>query len=151
MSSQDTRPALGGVFRCAVPIRWGDLDAQNHVNNTVYFRYFEEARVQLFRKAGMTMATSKVGLLVHASCDFMKPLLYPDTVVVHLILTHIGRTSLHFDTIIERQDEVGEPYAKGKNVIVGANPATGKPEPWTSSELAGFALCFENTSMQYGQ
>lgn len=142
MSSQDVMPAIGGVFRCVMPVRWGDLDAQKHVNNTAYFRYFEEARVQLFSQAGLSMANSKVGLLVHASCDFLKPLVYPATIVVQLILTHVGRTSLHFDALIESQGESGEPYAKGKNVLVGANPATNTPEPWTPSELAAFASCF---------
>ncbi len=142
MSSQVSTPAIGGTFSCAMPIRWGDLDAQNHVNNTAYFRYFEEARVQLFAHAGISMADSKVGLLVHASCDFLKPLFYPATVVVRLVLTHVGRTSLHFDTIIECQEEPGVVYAKGKNVFVGANPATGNTEPWTPSELTAFASCF---------
>lgn len=142
MSSQDTMPVIGGTFRCVMPVRWGDLDAQKHVNNTAYFRYFEEARVQLFAQAGLTMADSKVGLLVHASCDFLKPLDYPATLVVHLVLTHIGRTSLHFDTLIECHDTPGDIYARGKNVFVGANPVTNTSEPWTASELAAFASCF---------
>lgn len=142
MLSETRAPVIGGIFRCAVPIRWGDLDAQNHVNNTVYFRYFEEARVQLFRQAGLEFAANKVGLLVHASCDFMKPLQYPATVVVQLILTRIGRTSMHFDLVVECQDEPGVAYAKGKNVIVGAGPENGLPQPWTPSEIAAFAACF---------
>lgn len=142
MPSQDIMPAIGGVFRCAMPIRWGDLDAQNHVNNTVYFRYFEEARVQLFREAGLSMAHNKVVLLVHASCDFLKPLVYPASIVVHLVLSHIGRTSMHFEAHIESEHEAGVTYAKGKNVLVGAHPATGQPEAWTQAELSAFASCF---------
>lgn len=142
MSSQVKMPDIGGVFRYEMPVRWGDLDAQNHVNNTVYFRYFEEARVRLFRQAGMAFGDNKVGVLAHASCDFLKPVLYPATVVIRLVLTHIGRTSLHFDTVLECQDEPGVIYAKGKNVLVGANNATGQPEPWTPAELSAFALCF---------
>src|SRR5690554_6847675 len=142
MSSEVRVPVIGGVFQCAIPVRWGDLDAQNHVNNTLYFRYFEEARVQLFRQAGMGFADNKVGLLVHASCDFRKPVLYPATVVVQLILTRIGRTSLRFDTILECQDEPGVTYAQGENVIVGADVTSGRPSPWTPSELDAFAACF---------
>lgn len=142
MPSQDIMPAIGGVFRCVMPIRWGDLDALNHVNNTVYFRYFEEARVQLFRQAGLNIADDKAALLVHASCDFLKPIVYPATIVVHLALSHIGRTSLHFDAHIECEGDAGTVYAKGKHVLVGANAATGKPEAWTPVELDAITSCF---------
>lgn len=142
MPLQDIMPATGGVYRCAMPIRWGDLDALNHVNNTVYFRYFEEARVQLFRQAGLNIADDKAVLLVHASCDFIKPIVYPATIVVQLVLSHIGRTSLNFDARIECEGEAGITYAQGKHVLVGANVATGKPEPWTPAELNAIASCF---------
>lgn len=135
-------PAIGSAFRCVVPVRWGDLDAQNHVNNTVYFRYFEEARVQLFRKAGLALADNKVGILAHVSCDFLKPVLYPATLVVVLILARVGRSSMEFDAIIECQDHPGVVYAKGKNIIVGADAVTGKSTPWTPHELAAFARNF---------
>lgn len=139
-----TTPKIGGVFRCAVPVRWGDLDAQNHVNNTVFFRYFEEARVQLFRQAGLTLAQNKIGILAHASCDFLIPVLYPATVVVQLVLARVGQSSMEFDVSIESQDNPDVVYAKGKNVIVGADASTSRSTPWTSSELAAFAQCFVN-------
>lgn len=142
MSSELREPVIGGVFYFVMPVRWGDLDAQNHVNNTLYFRYFEEARVQLFRQAGMGLGINKVGLLAHSSCDFLKPVLYPATVVVKLVLTRIGRTSLRFDTVLECQDEPGVTYAQGENVIVGADATSGRPSPWTPSELDAFAACF---------
>lgn len=135
-------PIIKGVFRCVVPVRWGDLDAQNHVNNTVYFRYFEEARAQLFRQAGPPVAGNKVGILAHASCDFIRPVLYPATVCVGLVPTHVGRSSLHFDAFITCQDNPDVMYAKGKNIIVGTEIATGKTAPWLSSELNALASCF---------
>lgn len=135
-------PVLGGAFRCALPIRWGDQDAQNHVNNTLYFRYFEEARVQLFQLAGITLPATKECVLAHASCDFLKPLSYPATVVVTQTLTNVGRSSMAVDTLIERQDEPGVAYAKGKYVIVGVDGVTGKSSPWTPAELARFAQFF---------
>lgn len=136
------QPRVGGAFRCAIPVRWGDQDAQNHVNNTLYFRYFEEARVQLFELAGISLPSSKVGVLAHASCDFLKPLTYPATVVVTQTLVNVGRSSMSVDTLIERDDEPGEPYAKGKYIIVGVDGSTGKSSPWTHEELARFARYF---------
>src|SRR3546814_13008764 len=91
----------GSVFRCVMPIRWGDLDALNHVNNTLYFRYFEEARIQLFTQAGIILSSSRVRVLAHAWCDFLRPLHYPATVIVGLVVTRLGRSSLELDVTIE--------------------------------------------------
>lgn len=134
---------IGGVFRCVMPVRWGDLDALNHVNNTLYFRYIEEARVWLLAQAGIVLPSDRVGVLAHASCDFLKPLRYPANVVVSQILTRVGRSSMDVDVVIECQDEPGVVYAKGEAVIVGTRAATGKSSPWTADELARFAKCFK--------
>lgn len=144
MQVTDPLPQLstGGVFQCAMPVRWGDLDALNHVNNTLYFRYVEEARVQLFDQVGIALPSTRVGVLAHASLDFLKPVLYPATVVVSLVLTRVGRSSMDFDVLIECQGEPGIAYAKGKNVIVGTDSDSGKSLPWTAAELTQFALCF---------
>lgn len=136
------QPSVGDVFRCVMPVRWGDLDALNHVNNTLYFRYQEEARVQLFARAGMALAVNKVGVLVHASCDFLKPITYPATVVVSLVFESIGRSSIAFGILIECEDQPGVPYARGRNVMVGTDAKTGRPVPWTDDEIAGLAACF---------
>lgn len=144
MQVTDPLPQIstGGVFRCVIPVRWGDLDALNHVNNTLYFRYAEETRVQLFDQVAIALPSTRVGVLAHASLDFLKPVLYPATVVVSLVLTRVGRSSMDFDVLIECQGEPGVAYAKGKNVIVGTDSASGKSLPWTAAELAQFALCF---------
>jgi acyl-CoA thioester hydrolase len=140
-SQSPAAPVVGGVFRHVMPMRWGDLDALNHVNNTLYFRYFEDARMRLFAEAGIGSA-SKIGVLAHASCDFLKPLHYPATIVVKLVLARMGRSSLDLDTLIEVEDEPGVVYARGKSIMVGADPATGKSAPWTPDEVARIAPCF---------
>jgi acyl-CoA thioester hydrolase len=119
-----------------MPVRWGDLDALNHVNNTLYFRYIEEARVQLFAQAGIAVPVDKVAVLARASCDFLKPLVYPATIVVSLILLRLGRSSMEMEALIEREGEPDVIYAKGAYVVVGADAATGKSLPWTQEELA---------------
>lgn len=129
-------PPIGGTFRYSMPVRWGDLDAQNHVNNTLYFRYIEEARVQLFAHAGIAVPSSKVAVLARASCDFLKPLVYPSTVVISLVLLRLGRSSMEMETLIEREGEPDVLYAKGAYVVVGADATTGKSLPWTQKELA---------------
>jgi acyl-CoA thioester hydrolase len=68
-----------------IPVAWGDMDAMGHVNNTVYFRYFETARIRCFGKLGLRSIESSggVGPILHsASCRFRIPLTHPDTVTV---------------------------------------------------------------------
>ena len=62
-----------------IPIRWGDMDAMGHVNNTVYFRYMEQARIgwfdALIPEAGAWKYTGIV--IVNASCHYRRPITYP--------------------------------------------------------------------------
>jgi acyl-CoA thioester hydrolase len=68
-----------------IPVAWGDMDAMGHVNNTVYLRYFESARIAYFEHVGFLeeMASSGVGpILASTRCRFRLPLSYPDRVRV---------------------------------------------------------------------
>ena len=68
-----------------LPVVWGEMDAFGHVNNVVYFRYFESARIACFERVGYTSLMSNDGLgpiLAHTECRFRLPLEYPDTVTV---------------------------------------------------------------------
>jgi acyl-CoA thioester hydrolase len=66
-----------------IPVAWGEMDAFGHVNNVVYFRYFETARIACFERIGYSdlMRDGGVGpILAHTECRFRIPLEYPDTV-----------------------------------------------------------------------
>lgn len=136
------RPTVGGVFSCDIPVRWGDLDALNHVNNSVYFRYQEEVRVRLLGQAGIKMPSDRYVVLAHASCDFLRPLLYPATVTVSMILTRVGRSSLEVESRITCHDNPDIVYATGRSVIVAFDAIKGKSTEWNQAELAGFDSCF---------
>lgn len=82
-----------------IPVRWGDLDAFDHVNNTVFMRYVEEARIQYFDTLGDDWLTEKLGpVIVNINCNFRREIKYPATVRVHttaqrasekrLVMTH---------------------------------------------------------------
>lgn len=76
-----------------IPVAWGDMDAMGHVNNTVYFRYFETARIRCFAELGLGSIEQSggVGPILHsASCRFRIPLTYPDTVTVGARIGDIG-------------------------------------------------------------
>jgi len=67
-----------------LPIQWGDMDAFNHVNNVMYFRYFESARIAYFEKLGI-MGSHKNGIapiLAETTCRYKWPLNFPDRIMV---------------------------------------------------------------------
>ena len=79
--------------RIEIPVAWGEMDAFGHVNNTVYFRYFESARIAYFNRLGyLNLVRSRgVGpILAATDCRFRMPLEYPDTVTAAARVTEIG-------------------------------------------------------------
>ena len=130
-----------GTFEILIEVRWGDMDALRHVNNTAYFRYFEEARVRLLYALGLEGAGTRSGVLAHAACDFLKPLLYPARVVVGMKLLRIGRTSLELDVWIADAGDARTLHARGRNVLVCV-AADGQPASWTARDRQALARCF---------
>ncbi len=66
-----------------IPVAWGDMDAFGHVNNIMYFRYFETARIALFEQVGFVDPNGAAGvgpILAATECRFHVPVTYPDTV-----------------------------------------------------------------------
>src|SRR5439155_20735210 len=62
---------------------WGEMDSYRHVNNVVYFRYFENARLEYFRRLDWTALEAETGdgpILAATQCRFRKALTYPDTI-----------------------------------------------------------------------
>ncbi|MFW9870272.1 MAG: acyl-CoA thioesterase, partial [Candidatus Thorarchaeota archaeon] len=83
-------------------------DAFKHVNNTLFFRYFETARIRYFEEAGFleTMEKNSIGpILGSISAKFIKPLFYPDTVTVGARVTSIEPTQFMMEYIIESKSK----------------------------------------------
>lgn len=73
------------VLVVEIPVAWGDMDAMGHVNNAVYFRYFETARIAYFERVGFLEEMKRSGtgpILASTRCRFRRPLTYPDRVFV---------------------------------------------------------------------
>ena len=97
-----------------IPIRWGDMDAMGHVNNAMYFRYLETARIEWLHRAGGAPDRAGSGpIIVNAFCNFIRQLEYPGEVLAKHYVANPGRTS--FDTFItlERTDQPGVICANG--------------------------------------
>jgi len=76
-----------------IPVAWGEMDAFGHVNNIVYFRYFETARIALFERVGFAgpKASGGVGpILAATDCRFRVPVTYPDKVTAAAWIESLG-------------------------------------------------------------
>jgi len=71
-------------------VAWGEMDAFNHVNNTVYFRWFESARIAYFREVGFTGNAAVGPILAATSCRMRVPLVFPDRVAIGARVREIG-------------------------------------------------------------
>lgn len=110
-----------------MPIRWGDMDAYGHVNNTVYFRYMEQARVEWIEEMQVPVRPGGEGpVIINAACTFLKPMNYPGMVEVRTYVGAVGRSSCqtYVDMLID--DEV---YAEGAAKVVWMDTQTGKSVP----------------------
>jgi acyl-CoA thioester hydrolase len=108
-----------------LPVAWGEMDAFQHVNNIVYFRYFESARIAYFDEAGLMeqMQRSGVGpILGSAQCKFKFPLTYPDRILVGTRVGEMGedRFTMYFRVVSTRHNRIA---ADGDGVIVSYNYA----------------------------
>ena len=124
--SLDYRTAL---FRLPIELRWRDLDAFNHVNNSNFMTYLEEARIRWFESLGEPWLTDAFApLLAAVQMNYRTPIPYPARVVVELFADRVGTTSV---TIGHRigSDDGTVLYADGHVVIVWIDRANGRPTP----------------------
>jgi acyl-CoA thioester hydrolase len=110
-----------------IPIRWGDMDAMGHVNNTVYFRFMEQTRIRWFeRLVPEEDAWQSIGIVIaNASCNYRRAITYPGTVEVKLYVGAPGGASVP-TTYELRVDADPEPYADGAAVVVFIDMRTQK-------------------------
>lgn len=80
-----------------LPVQWGDQDALGHVNNVVFFRWWESSRIAYAEKINLlgTNRSERFGtVLASMKCDFREQLLYPDTVAIGARIARVGNSSL---------------------------------------------------------
>lgn len=110
----------GFPVQVEIPVAWGDMDAFGHVNNVVYFRYFESARIACFEAVDYMALTTSAGLgpiLAATDCRFRIPLEYPDTVTAAARVGDIGADEfmMHYAVFSHRHQRVA---AEGSGRIV---------------------------------
>ena len=113
-----------------VPLLWGDPDAFGHVNNLAYLRWCESARVEYLMRIGLWPSLPPAGIgpiLASVSCDYKRPLTFPDTVWIGTRVTRIGNRSFQMqhrvvskalDTVAAEVDSTIVVFDYGRNETV---------------------------------
>jgi len=120
-----TAPSLDEFpHREAIPTRWKDNDVYGHVNNVVYYSYFDTVINRwLIREGGLDIHDGDViGLCAESHCEFHGPLEFPETVQAGLRVGHLGRSSVRYEIGLFAED--GSAAASGWFVHVFVDRAT---------------------------
>ncbi len=105
--------------RFPLDIRFSDLDAMGHVNNAVYFTYFEEARKYIFFKYLRSEARPTFNfILARSICDYRAPLLLEDRAEIEIWVADVGNKSFTIGYRIVDGEKPGKIYATGESVLV---------------------------------
>jgi acyl-CoA thioester hydrolase len=112
-------------------VAWGDMDAYQHVNNVVYFRYFENARLEYFRRLGWFEFEKETGIspiLASTQCRFRRALTYPDTIRIgaRAVAVDADRFTIDYRLVSER---LGTIAADGQVVVVTYHHGRGEKVP----------------------
>ncbi|NUS37644.1 MAG: acyl-CoA thioesterase [Lysobacter sp.] len=113
-----------------VALRWRDLDAFNHVNNSNFLTYLEEARIRWFASwRGEWVTETTAPLLASVQLNYRRPIPYPADVAVELFAERLGNTSITIGHRIVSGDGAAALYADGHVVMVWIDRASGRPVP----------------------
>ena len=107
------------VYQTRFPIRWGDMDCMGHVNNAMYFRYIESARIDWYTSMGVETNPKGEGFVIlNAFCNFYKQFEYPGEILLKLYVSDPGRTTLETWATLEKPEEPGVIHAAGGGTAI---------------------------------
>ena len=116
------------------PVAWGEMDAFNHLNNVAYYRYAESARISYLRETGLMMfgRDDLLTILASSSCQYLKPVTFPDTLLLGIRIKKLGNTSVIFECafISSAQNAI---VAQSEAVIVRTDTQMQK-QGWSDKE-----------------
>lgn len=118
------------MFRTPVEVRWGDMDAYNHVNNARYLTYLEQARLAWLDTLDKNwLGPHCAPVLAAAQVNYRKPITWPASVEVILECQRVGNSSVTVDHYIIDAEAHDTLYCDGHTVLVWIDPTTGKSVP----------------------
>jgi acyl-CoA thioester hydrolase len=137
-------------FQCFLPVdvRWGDMDAYGHVNNIMYFRYFESARVFYFEAIGIKDFDKRpdVPVVARLELNYRAQVAYPARLEVGVRVPQLGSRSYPMECVMFQQNPDGSEtiVADGLCVIVWIDKPTGRPVP-LPDDLKNCIAAFEHS------
>lgn len=123
-----------------ISLRWADNDAYGHVNNTVYYQWFDSAvNSWLVDQGLLDIGTGDpIALVVETRCAYFSPLSFPGAVEVGLKVQHVGTSSVRYHIGVFALD-ADEPAAAGEFVHVAVSRNARRPVPWPDNWRKSFA------------
>ncbi|MEY3950257.1 MAG: hypothetical protein RJB21_15 [Pseudomonadota bacterium] len=129
------------VHESTIAVRWGDMDALGHVNNAVYFRYIEQARVNWLDSFGLTVTKGDAGVVVvNAFCNFLKQIAYPADLLVKTYIANPSRVGVDTFNVISLTTDPDTVYANGGATMVWVDFIAQKAAAWPPEIKAKFDL-----------
>jgi acyl-CoA thioester hydrolase len=120
---------------------WGEMDSYQHVNNVVYFRYFENARLEYFRRLDWFNLEKETGvgpILAATQAKFRKPLTYPDAISIGARVSRIDADRFFLDHLIVSHNQLAI-VTEGQGTVVTFHYESGKKVPVPEELLARIA------------
>jgi acyl-CoA thioester hydrolase len=115
------------LYTASISVRWRDLDAFNHVNNSSYLTFLEEARLQwLVSLKGPWMTDHAVPVMAASQINYRLPIEWPAQLQVELFAARVGNSSMTIGHRILDAADKNNMYCDGHVVMVWMDPATGK-------------------------
>ena len=128
--AESAPPAAQPLFVAEIDVRWRDLDAFNHVNNSNYLTYLEESRLQwLSHVPGPWFDEHAMPVMAAAQLNYRQPITWPAQVKVELSCERLGNSSMTIAHRMVDAEDANHLYCDGNVVMVWMDPATGKPVP----------------------
>ncbi|RNF85468.1 acyl-CoA thioesterase [Lysobacter psychrotolerans] len=122
------------LIRVPMPVRWRDLDAFNHVNNSKYLSYLEEARLQwMLTVPGQGLDEHVAPVVAAANLNYRRPIEWPNEVMIELFVERLGNTSLSIGHRIVDARDTSVLYCDGQVVMVWIDRGTGAAAPLPSA------------------
>lgn len=113
-----------------ISVAWGEMDAFGHVNNVVFFRYFESTRIAYMNEILGDKISSEdfMPILASTECRFLRPVYFPDTLTGEAAVSRVGNSSLTMVYRLRSESQQAV-VAEGSAVVVNIDPGTGKGKP----------------------
>jgi acyl-CoA thioester hydrolase len=131
MASPRPQPEPRAAYKAfrSIATRWSDNDVYGHVNNVVYYSWFDTAVNSLLIERGAIdiHSGSVIGLVIETQCNYFAPLAFPDDVVAGVRVTHVGASSVRYEVAIFPADPDLPCAAKGHFIHVYVDRSTRKP------------------------